>query len=352
MKEVILVFVETDTGEFGVGEIWAFYGSSASICFLINNDFAPLVEGQDPYFTEKIRARIDGLALVGTIEGIMMNALSGVDMALWDLKGKLLQAPLYKLLGAYSEKVYAYASGGLYGKGKTLDSLKDEVGGYVSQGFTGVKIKIGGVSQAEDLERIKAVREAVGTNVRVMVDAIHAYNVPEALRMAEAMKPYDIYWFESPVALDDTEGHAILNTRGGIPVCANESLYGVVDYNELMRRRATEFVHFDLCACGGVTTAIKIAAIAEAHGMNCTLHAANGVLLFAASVHFAASIPNLDSVEYHHVHQRMREYAPSETMELFDGPYLKPVERPGFGMDFLTPDFADKLIAELEEQAN
>ncbi len=350
-KEIILVFVETDTGEFGVGEIWSFYGSCGALCYLINEDFAPLVEGQDPHFIDKIRERIAGLAPIGTIEGIMMNALSGVDMALWDLKGKLCQTPLYKLLGAYSDNVYTYASGGLYGKGKTVQDLKDEVSGYVAQGFEGVKIKIGGVPQNEDVERIAATRDAIGRDCRLMVDAVHAYSVPEALRLADAIKPLDIYWFESPVALDDMKGHTILNTRGGIPVCANESLYGVVDYMDLIERRATEFVHLDLCVCGGVTTAIKIAGIAEAHGMKCTLHAANGILLLAASVHFAASIPNLDSVEYHHVHQWMREYAPEETMALVEGPYLKPLENPGFGLDFLTPDFADKLIAELAEQA-
>lgn len=347
-KEIIFVFVETDTGVLGVSEVWSFYGSARSIVDTINLDFAPLVVGEDPHFTERIRERIAGLAPIGTLEGILVNALSGLDNALWDLRAKLLNTPLYQMLGAHSDRVYTYASGGLYGRGKTIDELRNELGQYIEQGFTGVKIKIGGVSQEEDLRRIAASREAIGPEARLMIDAVHAYNVPEALSMAQKAQEHDIYWFESPVALADNAGHAVVNARGGIPVCANESLYGCRSFNELIRQRGTEYVHFDLCACGGITEARKIAAIAEAHDLPCTLHAANTICHFSASIHFAATLPNCDSVEFHHVHQWLRAYAPEATMALSDGPYVKPLESPGIGMDFITPDFIDKMVEEIE----
>lgn len=348
-KEIVFVFVESDTDVMGVGELWSFYGSARAVVDIINNDFAPLVRGEDPHFIERIRERIAGLAPIGTMEGIMVNALSGLDIALWDLRAKLLNIPLYQLLGAHSEQVYTYASGGLYGRDKTASDLGEEVRGYMDAGYAGVKIKVGGLSQREDLDRIAATRKAAGPDARVMIDALHAYTVPEALSMARKAQDYDIFWFESPVALADTEGHSILNTRGGIPVCANESLYGCKTFNELIGRRGTEFAHFDLCVCGGITEARKIAAVAEAHDIPIALHAASSVCLFSTSVHFAASVPNCDSVENHQIHRWLSKYAPPETMELQEGSFVSPLNTPGHGMDFLTPDFIDRVSKEIAE---
>lgn len=348
-KEVAFVFVETDTDLMGVGELWSFYGSTRTVVDIINKDFAPLVRGEDPHFIERIRERIAGLAPIGTMEGVMINALSGLDIALWDLRAKILEVPLYQLLGAHSDRVYTYASGGLYGRDKTVEDLRSEIQDYGEAGFTGMKIKVGGLSEREDLERIAAAREAAGPDARLMIDALHAYNVPQALSLARKAQDHDVYWFESPVSLTDTEGHAILNTRGGIPVCANESLYGCKAFSELIDQRGTEFVHFDLCVCGGITEGRKIAALAEAHDLPISLHAANTVCLFSASIHFAASVPNCDSVENHQIHRWLSEYAPVATMALQDGPYVAPLDTPGHGMDFLTPEFVDRVSKEIAE---
>lgn len=348
-KEVAFVFVETDTDMIGVGEIWSFYGSTRAVVDIVNHDFAPLVRGEDPHFVERIRERIAGLAPIGTMEGIMINALSGLDIALWDLRAKILNVPLYQLLGAHSDRVYTYASGGLYGRDKTIEDLHSEIRGYGDEGFTGMKIKVGGLSEREDLKRIAVTREAAGPDARIMIDALHAYSVPQALSLARKAQEHDVYWFESPVALTDTRGHAILNTKGGIAVCANESLYGCRAFGELIDRRGTEFVHFDLCVCGGITEGLKIAAVAEAHDLPISLHAANTVCLFSASIHFAASVPNCDSVENHQVHRWLSEYAPVATMALQDGPCVSPLDSPGHGMDFITPEFVDRVTKEIAE---
>ncbi len=343
-KDIVYVFVEMDSGEFGAGEVWSAYGTPETLVHIINSDISPLVAGESPHDIEHIREKVYKLAPLGGIAGLMLNALSGVDIALWDLRGKLLGLPLNKLLGTYSESVYTYASGGLYGKGKGLDELASEVKGYVDDGFTGVKMKIGGLPISEDSERVAVVRDAIGPDTRLMVDSLHAYDVAQAMKAADAIREYDIYWFESPVALEDMAGHGVINTSSGIHVSANESLSGIYQFKHLMEHRGAEFIHFDLSVCGGITEAIKIAALAEAEGLKCTVHAASGVNLFATSVHFASSIPNCDSVEYHCVHQWLSQHQPDAMVH--DGPWVKPLSSPGIGTDFLTPDLVEKVAAE------
>ncbi len=348
-KEVIFVFVEARNGAVGVGEIAPFHDSPGRLVDRINDDFAPVVVGEDPHSPERIREKIVGTASLSSVEGPVVNALSGLDVALWDLRGKLLDSPLSDLLGRRSDRVLSYASGGLYGNGKGVAQLKEEIAGYRSRGFSGAKIKVGGISQDEDLDRIRGAREAIGPEGRLMIDALHAYSVPEAMQIARRAEAFDLYWFESPAALSDNAGHAQINAESGIPVCGHESVYGVDAFAELIRSRAVEFVHFDLGACGGITEARKIAAAAGASGLPCTIHAANGVCLFACSVHFGVSLSQCDSVENHQVHQWLNDFAPAQTTEISDGGFVAPLSRPGHGMDFITPEFIDERIAAISE---
>ena len=349
-KDIVYVFVETDSGEIGVGEVWAAYGTPETVVHIINHDISPLIAGENPDDIDHIRKKVSGIAPLGSLTGLMLNALSGIDIALWDLRGKLLNQPLYKLLSTYSESAYTYASGGLYGKNKGLKELASEVKGYVDDGFTGVKMKIGGVSIGEDVERVRVVREAIGPDARLMVDSLHAYDVPQALEAAEAIEKYDIYWFESPVALEDNEGHGVINEQSGIDVCANESLSGVSQFKHLLEHRGAKYVHFDLSVCGGITEALKISALAEAKGLSCTIHSALGVHLFSASVHFACSIPNCDSVEYHFVHQWLADHKPA--LLEHEGPMVKPLGDPGIGTSFITPDFIEQVAKDELAKAN
>ena len=151
--------------------------------------------------------------------GIISAAISAVDMALWDLIGKTFQTPVYQLLGVFSDQVPCYASAGLYGKDKDQNALADEMRGYLNHGFSDVKMKVGGVPLDQDLERLKAVREAIGSASRLMVDANYTLNVPQSLKMAKAFEPYDIYWLEAPVSPDDLSGQAKVNDLSPIPVC-------------------------------------------------------------------------------------------------------------------------------------
>lgn len=340
VKAIVLVFLETDGGEIGVGEAWTSAGSPQALIRTIDDDLAPLVVGEDPFFVQRIWERAVRPTEISSRAGIVLAALGALDTALWDLVGQALGVPLYKLLGAHAEEVYCYASAGLYGEGKTPDDLAREMAGYVAQGFTGVKLKVGGAPLAEDVARVAAARAAVGPDVRLMVDAVYNLDVPSALRLARAFEPYDVYWLEAPVPPQDVAGQARINAAGPIPVCGNETEYDRDRFRDLLAARAVEYLQFDLAVCGGISAGRRIADLAAAFHRPCTLHAASSAVLLAASLHLAAALPNCDSVEYHMLHQWLFELAPPDAFAVRQG-YVKPPAGPGLGLA-LTPDDVDR----------
>ena len=335
-KVMVLVFLETDTGHLGVGEAWNTAASPQALVATIEDDLAPLVIGEDPGFVERVWQRAFRPTELSSRTGIVAAALSAIDTALWDLQGQALGVPLYRLLGAHGDEVYCYASAGLYGEGKSADALAREMAGYVAQGFTGVKIKVGGAPLAEDVRRVAAVREAVGPDVRFMVDAVYNLSVPEALRLARALEPHDVYWLEAPVSPYDVAGQAQVHARSPIPVCGNETEYGLDRYRELVTANAVEFVQFDVAACGGISEGRRIADLARAFRRPCSLHAASSVVVMAASLHLGAAVANCDSVEYHMLHQWLWDRVPAGTFAPRQG-FVRPPPGPGLGLT-LTPD--------------
>ena len=237
------------------------------------------------------------------------------------------------------DHVPVYASAGLYGEGKTPDDLAAEVKGWTGQGFDAVKIKVGGAPLAEDVRRVAAVREAIGPDVRLMVDALYNFDVAEALRFAYAVADYDIAFLEAPVSSFDVEGQSEVQRKSPIPICGNETLAWTAPFRELITRRATHFVQFDLGACGGIQEGRRIAELAHAFHLPATLHAASSAVLFAASLHLAASLPNGHSVEYHMLHQWLWDRAPDGAFAVSGG-RLAPPAGPGHGVT-LDPDSLD-----------
>ena len=148
--------------------------------------------------------------------GIISAGISAVDIALWDLEGKALKMPVYQLLGAYADEVKCYASAGLYGKNKGVSELSTEIRNYKKQGFKDVKIKVGGLPLNEDEERVKATREIIGSNSRLMIDANYNLNVTESIKMATTLDKYNIYWFEAPSSPYDITGQAFVNNKSPI----------------------------------------------------------------------------------------------------------------------------------------
>ncbi|MGA1644888.1 MAG: mandelate racemase/muconate lactonizing enzyme family protein [bacterium] len=337
-KDIVLVFIETDNGLIGVGEGWTPGASPKALMQTIEEDVGPRLIGQDPRYHTKIFAEVWKTTALNARRGILSIALSAVDLALWDLVGKALQAPVYQLLGAFTDQVPCYASAGLYGKGKDETALAEEMQGYLEQGFSDVKMKVGGVPLEEDVKRVRAVRDAIGPRARLMVDANYTLNVPKSLKMAQAFEPYEIYWLEAPVSPDDVSGQAKVNALSPISVCGNETETGIDRFRELITQRAVEFVQFDIAACGGISEGRRIADLAAAFHLPCTLHASSTGILLAASLHLAASLPNLDSVEYHMFHQWLFDKCPPNAFKPYPRGFVRPPDGPGFGLEIHYDD--------------
>jgi len=330
-KNVLIVFIETDNGMTGVGEAWCEGGSPESVIALIDHDLKPGLIGQDALLPNKIWEDNFQRMLVSGKHGIVLAALSAIDIALWDLMGKTSGLPLYKLLGGASDKVFAYASGGLYAHGKGPTELAQEMRGYVDMGFHGVKIKIGGAPLAVDLERVAAVREAVGPDVRFMVDAVYNYSVPQALQMARALEPFNIHFLEAPVSLYDIDGLGRVCGNSAVPVAGNEFAAGRWAFRDVIERGGVSYVHMDSILCGGIGEALRIGALASSRHLPCSLHSSSSAVGFAANLHVAAAISNCDSIEYHMVHQLLFDQIPSGTFVLEDG-YIRLPQEPGLGL--------------------
>lgn len=335
-KTMMLVFVEGNDGCIGLGEVWTSGASTAALAATIEHDIAPQVIGMDPHAFAGVWHDIYRSTDHSSRPGIVTACLGAVDMAVWDLLAKHHRMPLYQYLGACRETVTCYGSAGLYGDGKTPDDLAAEMAAYIDHGFSGVKMKIGAASLVEDVERVAKARAAIGPEHRLMIDAVYSLDVPASLRLARAVAPYDIHWFEAPVSPRDVAGQAIVNRDGGIPVCGNEGDFGLERFRDLITRRAVEFVQFDLAVCGGITEACRIAHLAQAFHMPCTLHASSTSVLLAATLHVAAAIANCESVEFHMLHQWLFELAPEGAFAVHNS-CVRPPAGDGIGIE-LSPD--------------
>ena len=331
-KSIFLVILETESGVIGVGEGWC-DGLSPQLLEMLVENLSSLIVGQDVHMAGAIWDRVFQKSIYSAKPGLIYAALSAIDIAVWDARGKLLGLPAYKLLGGCSEKVYVYGSGGLYGKNKTLDDLGREMKSYVDKGFTAVKIKAGGVPVREDIQRVAAVREAIGQDIRLMVDALYMLSVADAIKLSKGMEPYDVYFLEAPVSPLDISGMADVRRRGPTPVAGNEFAYGRHTFREIMEHKAVDVAHLDTIVCGGISESYKIAAITSAWNIPCSFHSSSSAICFMANLHVGAAVVNCDSVEYHMIHQLMFDAIPEQTLALKDG-WLHLPDLPGLGLHY------------------
>jgi D-galactarolactone cycloisomerase len=286
-RAICLVRVATQDGAYGWGEG---YGPArvvqAGVQFL-----APLIEGQDPLHEATLWQIMHRRSQDYARRGVLVAALSAIDIALWDLKGKLLGQPVSILLGGRRrDRVRVYATGMYFSPGPDLPSrLAAEAQGYVRQGFGALKMKVGlGVRQ--DAENVRAVRAAIGPEVRLMVDANHAFSRPEALALAREIELLDISWFEEPLSPEDYEGYAELRTRTAIPIAGGECEHLCAGFRHLVAGRCVDVAQPDICAAGGLTEARRIVALAHAFGTNVTPHCWGTGIAFAAALHLASGL--------------------------------------------------------------
>lgn len=331
-KVVVLVLLRVQGGLLGLGEAYCDGGAPESVQAIIERDFAPLVVGRSLFDLGALSSSLRETMIVSSKGGAAWAAMSAIDIAMWDALGQALGQSVCTLLGAQRRQVPAYASAGLYGQGKTIDDLAAEMKGYVDLGFRGVKLKIGGASIAEDLARVAAVREAIGPGVRLLVDALYAYSVPEALRVAHALERYDIGFLEAPVAPDNIPGLARLAAASPVPLAGNEFAYGLETFTRIIESNAVAVAHLDAILCGGISEGLRITALAASRHVPVSFHAASSVVCFAANLQLAAAAPNVDSIEFHMLHRMLFDELAQGRFKLVDGCVEVP-EQPGLGLD-------------------
>ncbi len=311
-KPALLVEVETDDGLVGLGEAAHFGGPLASTRGVIEGELKEHLVGEDPRDVERLWEQMHQRAYKHARGGLLIAAMSGIDIALWDLRGKLAGQPLWRLLGGYRRRVPAYATGGFYAEGKGIPELCEEMRGYCDHGFRAVKMKVGRnsdiegsplramahrgtceISLAEDLARVRAVRESVGPDIRLMVDVNGAWDVPTAVKQGRAMEPLDIYWYEEPVCPDDIAGSAEVARKIAIPVAGYETCtYGRTGFRDYIAARAVHVVQPDVCWAGGLTESLKIAHLAQAWNLPVAPHIHGSAVAVAAAVHLLGALPN------------------------------------------------------------
>jgi L-alanine-DL-glutamate epimerase-like enolase superfamily enzyme len=290
-----LVRVRTDDGLVGIGHCYAGHAGGKLVAQAVRELLAPVLLGRDSNEVELLWKEMYQEALLHGRAGSTMRAISILDIALWDRNAQAAKLPLYQYLGAATrDPVPAYASGGYYIDGKTPKHLGEEMAHYVSLGFDAVKMKVGREDPKCEEKRIAAVREAVGPDVLVMLDANNAWSdVPTALRYMERFAPYDPYWIEEPFSPDQIDNHAKLAAAIGIPVATGEIEVGRWRHKELLDKQGAAILQTDAAVCGGITEFRKIAALADCYGVNMCPHWFHDL-----HVHLVAAAPNGQFVEF------------------------------------------------------
>ncbi len=350
-RSALLVEIETDSGLVGIAEAGAAGGSPVSTEAVIQHDLKPLLLGQDPLMIERLWQTMFGRSRQHGRRGIVMHAISGIDIALWDIAGKAAGLPLYKLFGAYSDQVEVYASGGFYQQGKDLDALAAEAESYVARGFRAMKMKIGRyastgtnfrqvlnqpelcvVTPKDDLARVAAVRKALGPDRRLMVDANCVWSPATAIAMGKALEPYDLFWIEEPVTTDDIDGSAAVAAALPTAIAGYETEIGLFGYRDLITRRAIDIAQPDLVWSGGFSECRRIAAFAHAHNMMVAPHCFSSALLFVSALHFAASIPTGLIVEWDQTEHALRTELLNEPFDYDGNGMMRVPSGPGLGV--------------------
>ncbi len=337
-RTAMVVEIECNDGTVGYGEA---FGPPFVNAAVIETVYASILIGRDPLDRDVLWLEMYNKLRDHGRKGAVIEALSAVDIALWDIAGKHFGVPVYKLAGrCYRDKVQAYATG-LYRTGMpdNTAALVAEAKGYCSRGFKTMKIKIG-FGLDYDLEVTRSIREAVGSEIALAVDANHAYNVAMAARVADELAPLGIAWFEEPVVPEDIEGLKQLRLSTTIPIAAGEAEFTRYGFRDLICARAVDIVQPDCCAAGGLTEAIRIADMADTWHIKCMPHVWGTGIAVAAALQMLAMIPPCPPalypaepmLELDRTPNVLREELDRNGCERKDG-IVKIPDRPGLGVD-------------------
>ena len=337
-RSQLFVHIHTDEGTIGLGMA----PGQRAIREVIHQNLSGVLIGEDPFMIEKLWQdmfwRVRGFGR----KGVAFQAIAAIDIALWDLKGKILNQPIYRLLGPAHESVPIYGSGGWTNYSEA--ELVAEQTGYVERGIPRVKMKVAkdfGRSEREDIERLSAVREAVGDDVEIYVDANNGYYAKQAIKMSQIFEQFDVAWFEEPVLADDIPGLAQVSQATTIPVATGEHEYTKYGFRDLLLAGAVDIVQPDVHRVTGITEWMKVAAMADAFNLPVAPHAVSLVHL-----HCAMATPNLKVVEVLGAEEQSNSVWWTEVPPYDGGTWSPFPDRPGLGLEISPDALKDNVIDE------
>lgn len=348
--DMTLVVVTTDTGLQGFGEAKAAVGSSgscASIVSCIENELKPQLIGKDARNISRIWEHVYNgtrdhyslsrgrkFPILGR-RGLTISAMSGIDTALWDIKGKALKAPVVELLGgSCRDKMPAYASGGW----AKVDAISEQLLGYTQKGFSGVKMRVGIMDQtvAESVKRVQAAREALPDHIKLMTDAHGTFSVPEAKQFTKGVEDCNLYWFEEPISPDNKIGTAEVRANTFIPIAAGESEYTAFDVRDLIAERALDVLQPDCAIIGGITEAMRVSQLAHTYQLELAPHCWGSAFSFMAGLSVAFASPSANVIEFSLGGNPMMYDLVEEQITVDNEGMLNAPNKPGLG---LTPNW-------------
>jgi L-alanine-DL-glutamate epimerase-like enolase superfamily enzyme len=342
-RNTTLVRVWTNKGIHGIGEIGEDSCIPQSVGHIVEEHFKPMLLGEDPFNVEKLWRKMFVRSLHWGRKGGAVKIISGLEIALWDIIGKALNRPVYELLGGICrDRIRVYASAGM---SNSEEKLIEEILTYKEQGYTAVKIRIGGDPKG-DVEKVRKVREAIGDKMDLMADAGMCYvdagwDFNMALHVARQLEPYNLLWLEEPLINDDIDGYVRLAEAVDIPIAAGENEYTKYGFKELIARRAVDIVQPDATRSGGILEVKKIAAIADAFQMRMAPHIFNSGVSLMANLHVIVSSPNALIMEYDRTVNPLRDELLVEPLRYENGYLHYPKGIPGLGVR-LTDELIDK----------
>jgi D-galactarolactone cycloisomerase len=327
-RATTLIQVETDEGLWGVGSA---SGNGELIEFIVARVLKPMLVGMDPTAIDEIwdTAYVRGGHKEFGTRGIGVVALSGIDIALWDILGKVRGVPLYQLLGGkVRDRVPVYATA-LYPEEPSKVARRARA--FADQGFKGVKIKVG-FDLDQDVRIVRAVRQELGKEFIVMTDANQGYSLDIGVKAAQAFADAGAFWLEEPLFVEDIEGHSILRERGNTPIAVGENLHTTYAFENFILRGAVDFIQPDVARAGGITEIRKITTLAAKHKVPVSFHTWGDGVALAASIHLSAAFQDCIVMELDYTYNPLREELLRDPFKVEDG-YLTPSDKPGLGIE-------------------
>ena len=333
-----LLLLHADDGTSGVGEAWSRQPAITQVLDHLAREVAPRLVGRN---IDEHSRLVDEAAMsrtTGTEPWVTPAAASAADIALWDLRAKRLEQPLWRVLAnSYPRAdgtVPVYASGGLYRDGSNPVDLAREMLSYVQQGFTAVKMKIGGLPLDDDLARVRAVRAAVGPRTTLWADAVNQLSAANVATWCEGLAKFDVGALQAPVPFDDIATMAAINGYA-MPVVAAEAEFRRERFAALLDAGAVTYLQFCLGLCGGLSGGTRLNAMASTHRVALTPQCFSTAVMQAASLHFGAAHPNVATVEYHRFHDHLAMLLPS-AMRVVERGRIRLDDTPGLGLQSIT----------------